>query len=152
MVKKLDERIETWPDHVGWRLSQASRNWQAEFVAAMREAGHGWFTEARASLLGRIGRRGVRQADLVERGGTTKQAVQQLLDGLEGEGIVARVADPSDRRSRMVRYTEKGLVAMRDGNRLKAALDDRYRERLGDARFEEFVRLLGELADQPAGE
>ena len=64
MVKELDEKIEALPDHVGWRLWQASRAWQAEF-APMRAAGHGWFT-ARAGLLD-IARNGTRQSALIER-------------------------------------------------------------------------------------
>ncbi len=66
MVKTLDE-INSLPDHVGWRLWQANRAWQTEFVAAMRAAGHGWFSEARAGLLGNLPREGIRQAALIER-------------------------------------------------------------------------------------
>ncbi|TGT79101.1 helix-turn-helix domain-containing protein, partial [Mesorhizobium sp. M8A.F.Ca.ET.161.01.1.1] len=88
MVKELDEKPEALPDHVGWRLWQASRAWHAEFAAAMRAAGHGWFSEARAGLLGHIPRNGTRQSALIERAAISKQAVQQLLDGLEAEGVL----------------------------------------------------------------
>jgi len=145
MVKVIDEKADGWPDHIGWRLWQASRRWQAEFTAAMQAAGHGWFTEARAELLGHVGRKGMKQSNLVERLGVTKQAVQQLLDGLEAEGVLFREPDPCDGRSRIVRYTEKGLAAMRDGNHIKAAIDARYRSRLGDARFGELMRALADL-------
>jgi DNA-binding MarR family transcriptional regulator len=133
MVKGLDEK--TWPDHVGWRLWEASRAWQREFIAGMRDAGHLWFTDARATLMGHVARKGTRQAVLIERMGTTKQAVQQLIDGLEAEGILIRVSDPEDRRGRVVAHTEKGLAALRDSNRIKAAIEDRYRRLLGEGRF-----------------
>lgn len=145
MVKKLDEHTDSWPDHVGWRLWRASRDWQAAFVAGMQQAGHAWFTDARASLLGQIGRDGVNQVVLAERAGISKQAVQQLLDGLEADGVVERAADPRDGRSKIVMHTPKGLAAMRDGNRIKSEIEKAYRERLGDNRFTALMDALRAL-------
>lgn len=148
MVKMLDEKDGDWPDHLGWRLWQANRRWQEEFVAQMQRAGHGWFTQARAGLLAHIGRDGVRQSVLVERCGTTKQAVQQLIDGLEKEGVLQRFPDRRDARSRIVAHTQKGMQAMRDGNRIKEAIDERRRLELGTEAFGDLMRALGRIADQ----
>lgn len=142
MVKKLDELS---PDHVGWRLWQANRSWLGEFARAMRDAGHGWFTEARAGLLGHIPGSGIRQSVLIERVGTTKQAVQQLLDGLEAEGVVERVADPDDRRGKFVRFTVKGTSALRDGDRIKREIEENYERRIGSARFAALMDALRAL-------
>ncbi|MBB6408950.1 MarR family winged helix-turn-helix transcriptional regulator [Mesorhizobium sangaii] len=150
MVKELDEKIDTLPDHVGWRLWQASRAWQAEFAAAMRAAGHGWFTEARAGLLGYIGRNGMRQSALIERSAISKQAIQQLLDGLEAEGIVERMPDPQDGRGKLVRYTSRGLDALRDGDRVKMEIERRYVSRIGEERFTALMGALRALAAREA--
>jgi DNA-binding MarR family transcriptional regulator len=147
MVKTLDDLSGMLPDHVGWRLWQANRNWLREFASAMRDAGHGWFTEARAGLMGHIPRGGIRQSALIERVGTTKQAVQQLLDGLEVEGVIERIADPEDRRGRIVRYTQKGLSALRDGDRIKREIELRYERRIGSERFAALLEALRALAD-----
>ncbi|MCZ8542581.1 MarR family winged helix-turn-helix transcriptional regulator [Mesorhizobium qingshengii] len=149
MVKELDENPEALPDHVGWRLWQASRAWQAEFAAAMRAAGHGWFTEARAGLLGHIERSGIRQSALIERSAISKQAIQQLLDGLEAEGIVERLPDPHDGRGKLVRYTSKGLDALRDGDRVKMEIERHYVDRIGEERF---TALMGALRALVAGQ
>lgn len=150
MVKKLDENeIVAWPDHVGWRLWQANRDWQARFAMAMREAGHGWFSESRAALLGHIPRRGMRQADLIEHAGISKQAVQQLLDGLEAEGVIERSPDPEDRRGKLVRYTERGLAALGDGDKVKLDIERAYRQRLGESGFEALTAALRLLATRP---
>lgn len=135
------------PDHIGWRLWQVSRGWQVEFAAAMRAAGHGWFSESRAGLMGHVPRRGIRQSALIERSGISKQAVQQLLDGLEAEGVIERVPDEQDRRGKYVRYTERGLAALRDGDQIKSAIEHRYRERLGNERFDALMEALRMLAD-----
>lgn len=146
MVKYLDENTEAWPDHVGWRLWQANRAWQAAFVAAMRDAGHGWMTDARAALLGHIGRRGTPQSALIDRMGSSKQAVQQLVDGLESEEIICRVPDPDDRRARIVVHTEKGRLALRDADRIKREIEQAYRARLGTDRFDALKSALEALA------
>ncbi|WP_051333787.1 MarR family winged helix-turn-helix transcriptional regulator [Mesorhizobium sp. WSM3224] len=145
MVKELDEKAEALPDHVGWRLWQASRAWQAQFAAAMRATGHSWFSEARAGLLGHIPRGGTRQAALIERAATTKQAVQQLLDGLEAEGVLERLPDPRDGRGKLVRYTRKGLDALRDGDRIKLQIELGYIGRIGEQRFAALMDALRAL-------
>ena len=146
MVKKVDE--DRLPDHIGWQLWQANRNWLSAFVGGMRDAGHDWFSEARAGLMGNIPRSGVRQSVLIDRLGTTKQAVQQLLDGLESEGIVERIVDSVDARGKYVRYTEKGLRALRDGDRVKQEIEARYVEILGEDRFAALTDALQALEAQ----
>jgi len=153
VVKELDEKTKALPDHVGWRLWQASRTWQAEFAAAMRAAGHGWLSEARAGLLGHIPRGGIRQAALIERSAISKQAVQQLLDGLEAEGVLQRLPDPRDGRGKLVGYTPKGLDALRDGDRIKLQIENGYIERIGQQRFAALMDALRTLdtSDKKAG-
>ncbi len=148
MVKQLDENF---PDHVGWRLWQANRAWLRDFAGAMRDAGHGWFTEARAGLMGHIPRGGIRQSALIERLGTTKQAVQQLLDGLEAEGVIERIADPGDRRGKIVRYTPSGADALREADRLKREIEEEYRRRIGEDRFAALMDALRALDAEDGG-
>ncbi|RWA79528.1 MarR family transcriptional regulator [Mesorhizobium sp.] len=145
MVKELDEKIEALADHVGWRLWQASRAWQVEFAAAMRAAGHAWFSEARAGLLGHISRNGTRQSALIERAAISKQAVQQLLDGLEADGVLERFPDPRDGRGKLVRCTRKGLDAVRDGDRIKLQIERGYIDRIGEQRFAALMDALRSL-------
>ena len=144
MVKQLDENTGGL-DHVGIRLWVAYEAWKAEFVRAMVEAGHAWFTPSRATLLGFVPRTGLRQSELIARMGISKQAVQQLVDGLEGEGVLERIADPDDKRGRILRHTEKGRAALDDADRIKAEIETRYRARLGEERFRLLVEALGEV-------
>ena len=148
MVKTLDEAAGRLPDHVGWRLWAANRAWQADFASRMRSAGHSWFTESRAGLLGHLPRGGARQAALIERMAITKQAVQQLLDGLEAEGVVERSPDPSDGRGKFVRYTGKGLAALADGDRIKLEIEQAWIKRIGAARFEALMESLRALTGE----
>ncbi|CAN7580307.1 MarR family winged helix-turn-helix transcriptional regulator [Rhizobium sp. LjRoot254] len=139
----LDDKF---PDHIGWRLWQASNEWNLEFVARMQAAGHGWFTAARSSLIGHIAPKGTKQGSLVDRIGISKQAIQQLVDGLEDDGILERVPDADDKRSRIVRLTEAGRAAMKDANRIKIEIESGYRERIGSDEFALLSELLGKLS------
>lgn len=58
---------------------------------------------------------GTRVTDLAERVGVTKQAISQLLDDLEALGVVARVPDPADARSRLVVFTDRGKKGLLEG-------------------------------------
>lgn len=48
----------------------------------------------------------------------TPAAATQLLDRLEGQGLVRRLADPSDRRATVVRVTPKGERSFRRSSRV----------------------------------
>jgi DNA-binding MarR family transcriptional regulator len=137
----------TPPDHIGWTLWRAAHVWRVEFTAAMVAAGYAWFGQARANLLPHIGPGGVRQSDLVDRARLTKQAVQQFLDELEKDGILTRQPDKTDARARRVVLTEAGLSAMRDADRIKAEIEARWRDRLGNADFDRLDALLRRVID-----
>lgn len=136
-------------DHIGWRLWCASQRWQTEFNRAMVAAGYGWFGEARAALIPHIARTGTGQTELSQRLGLSKQAVQQLIDGLVADGIVRRRAHATDARARQVCFTRQGLAVLARANAVKQRLEDGYRQRLGTEAFDAFGRALDALAGPP---
>lgn len=113
--------------------------------------GHAWYGDARSVIAMHLDPRGLPQSELVRRIGTTKQAVQQLLDGLEADGIVRREPDPEDGRTRRVVYTAKGLASLREGVAVKRAIEDDYRRRLGARRFDALVSALRALEETEPG-
>ncbi|HVM35878.1 MAG TPA: MarR family transcriptional regulator [Actinomycetota bacterium] len=71
-------------------------------------------TRAHSAVLANIDiATGTRPTVLAERAAVTKQAIGQVIDDLEARSLVTRVADPTDRRARLIRLTAKGrrLVA-----------------------------------------
>jgi DNA-binding MarR family transcriptional regulator len=56
---------------------------------------------------------------LAERLSCVKSNVTQLIDRLEGDGLVTRAADPSDRRSRLAVITESGKSAYAKGMQIQ---------------------------------
>jgi DNA-binding MarR family transcriptional regulator len=60
---------------------------------------------------------GVTQRRLAELMGLDPSQVVALVDELEGSGLVKRVTDPNDRRSKLVSATAKGNRVRTDGGR-----------------------------------
>ena len=133
-------------DHVGIQLWRAAALWKSQFDAGMVAAGHAVFAHARAGLIAYMDRGGTRQADLVQRSGLTKQAIQQFIDELVVDGIVERIRDPEDGRGRIVVFTQRGREVLTDANTVKRRVEDSFRRKLGPERFRELVAALKDLA------
>ena len=58
---------------------------------------------------------GIRLTDLAAKVGVTKQAVGQLVDDLAAVGMVERIADPSDKRAKRIRFSRRGYAALMHG-------------------------------------
>jgi DNA-binding MarR family transcriptional regulator len=144
LVKALDDRLLI--DHVGVDLWRAASAWRERLHAEMVARGHAWYGDARGAVAAHLDPSGMSQSELVRRMGMTKQAVQQLLDGLVAEGIVLRELDPDDGRGRHVVYTQRGLDALRDAVTIKRAIERDCRASLGPAGFDALVTALRKLA------
>src|ERR1051325_8377172 len=109
MVKRLDDMRDLLVDHVGLDLWRAAIAWRERLHGEMVARGHAWYGDARSGIAAHLDPAGSWQSERVERMRLSKQAVQQLLDGLESDGVVRRVPDPEDGRGKRVVYTAKGL-------------------------------------------
>ncbi|WP_419906111.1 MarR family winged helix-turn-helix transcriptional regulator [Hoeflea sp.] len=147
--KGNSQKEDPLPDHIGWDLWRARDRWKQRFVSGMQDKGHLWFTEARSNLLGQLPRRGLKQSDLVNRTGLTKQAVQQFVDALVEEGILERERDPSDARARIVRLTDKGRRAMRDADAVKQSVERDFAQHFTKDEFSRLRSLLKRIAEDP---
>jgi len=71
---------------------------------------------------------GVRLTELAAKAGITKQAMSELVIDLERLGYLQRSTDPSDRRAKMIGFTDKGRAAVKAATRafehMHAAIGD----------------------------
>ena len=92
---------------------------------------------------------GVRPGTLAERAGISKQAMNQLLQSLEGAGYIERSAAREDGRTRVVRFTRRGRAAY---SKISAILHDIEREwatELGAQQFADLKALLTRVWESP---
>jgi DNA-binding MarR family transcriptional regulator len=149
MVKKIDEiNYPPLEDHIGIRLWRASELWKITFDEEMIALGHVYFGEARSGVLRHVAPDGTRQSEIVQRMGLSKQAVQQLIDELEAEGVVQRQKDAKDGRGKLVTLTQKGVRTMHDANKVKRKLQRKYADTIGSQRLATLMQLLGEFTEK----
>lgn len=110
--------------NIGLLMYIPYRHFENRVFAALAEAGFDDVTVAQMKILQRIGHSGTRLTDLAEQAQVTKQTAGYLVDQLEKAGLVERVPDPSDKRARLVRMSERALkavpVAQEAGERIEA--------------------------------
>jgi DNA-binding MarR family transcriptional regulator len=68
-----------------------------------------------------------------------------LVDRLESEGLVRRVDDPSDRRSRRAQLTPEGESRARIGIEAIERLNAKFDSLMGERDGPQLERLLGKL-------
>jgi DNA-binding MarR family transcriptional regulator len=93
---------------------------------------------------------GMRLTDLAAHAGITKQSAGELVDDLVGLGYVERIADPADKRAKLICLTGRGQEAQRVGFGLFTELEQRWAEHFGEERFAQLRELLEEIAAERA--
>jgi DNA-binding MarR family transcriptional regulator len=89
---------------------------------------------------------GMRLTELASRAGLTKQSVGEIADDLAKLGYIERFPDPTDKRAKLIRLTEKGKEAQRTGFSLFAKLEADWATAFGADRIEALRTLLEEVA------
>ncbi len=89
---------------------------------------------------------GMRLTELASLAGLTKQSVGEIVDDLAKLGYLERYPDPTDKRAKLIRLTEKGLEAQRIGFSLFAKLEADWADAFGADRIATLRSLLEEIA------
>jgi DNA-binding MarR family transcriptional regulator len=88
----------------------------------------------------------MRLTELASLAGLTKQSVGEIVDDLAKLGYLERYPDPTDRRAKLIRLTDKGLEAQRIGFSLFAQLEADWADAFGADRIAALRALLEEIA------
>jgi DNA-binding MarR family transcriptional regulator len=100
-----------------------------------REAGAPVLRPSHTNLFPHLDFEGVRLTELARRLGVTKQAVGQLVAELEEMGVVEYKPDPDDGRAKRVRFSARGLEAVRHGLGVLRRLEDELQRKIGKAKM-----------------
>jgi DNA-binding MarR family transcriptional regulator len=112
-------------------LDWAARVLHDRFLEELAAAGHPQSLSA-SRLMGTLTADGLRVSELADRLGITKQSVSQLVDDLEADGYVMRIADPTDGRAKLVVFGPRGRDALPAAWRALQASEDHARGILGE--------------------
>jgi DNA-binding MarR family transcriptional regulator len=128
--------------NMGRLLNNAVARFEARVLELMDERGHAGTRIAQLGLTRNLDVEGTRLTELARRASMSKQAMGELVDQCTELGLVARMADPSDGRARIVKFTRAGLVWL---NALGGAIDIAEREmraELGKAAMDTILKGL----------
>jgi MarR family transcriptional regulator for hemolysin len=93
------------PDSFGFVVTDVARLLRAEMDRRIGDAGLG-LTAGEGRALTHAARAGLaRQTVIAERMGVEAMTLSAYLDRLEQRGLIERIADPADRRAKLVRLT-----------------------------------------------
>lgn len=129
--------------NAGRVLSNALTRFEARVLELMAQAGHAQTRLPHINLTRYLDRGGTRITVLARRANMTNAAMTELIDQCEGLGLVIRLADPSDRRARVVNFTDAGRVWLAAFSR---ALKKAERELVEEIGADAAATLFGALA------
>lgn len=127
---------------VGRLLLMASRRYNDEAMARVRELGHPDLTIAYAAVLPHIDIAGSRLTEIAERAGMSKQSASELINGLERLGYLKKAEDPTDKRAQRVCFTARGKAFLLAAYQAKRELEQELTIRLGRSGGEALESLL----------
>jgi len=128
------------------RLTSVATDARRDFRQQMAAEGFAWHLNASGEVLSHIPPEGISQSALTQSMGLSKQAVQQLLDQLEGSGVIHRQTDATDRRARRIVLTDLGLRDLAAQKQVRRQLEEMARDRLGKKLLGKFEKALKRLA------
>jgi DNA-binding MarR family transcriptional regulator len=132
---------------IGMIAQQLQRAFEAECFARLAAAGFTGLRMRHSVLLNALGTDGRRITALAADLGMTKQAMGELVDDLESNGYLERSSDPSDRRARIIRFTDKGQRALAMAVEIIPQIEREYAELVGPERYVQMRATLEELAN-----
>jgi DNA-binding MarR family transcriptional regulator len=107
---------------------ETARLMVADLVAHMAAAGYEDISGTHHPVFENIDLAGTRLNVLASRANLTHQSMSELVRTLESRGYVERVADPADRRARLVRLTPRGLRMTHEASKAIEHLERRWTE------------------------
>ena len=88
------------------------------------------------------------QVDIARRLRIEGPTMTRMLDALEADGLVERLPDPGDRRTKQLRVTEQGEAALREIFAIADELRDRLLAGVSEEQMDELNAFLGALSDR----
>lgn len=123
-------------------VHRANREFQADMIETARAKGYPEARAAHNSLFATLPLAGARTADLAAMAGITRQSMGEVVRELTEVGLVEMTPDPTDRRAKLVTYTEEGRRQAHLGSQHIAAVEDLVREDLGEEAYHQLRRSL----------
>ena len=128
-------------------VHQADRELQSDMVRHAHVRGWTDAKFAHTSVFGTLSFEGARTADLAVRAGITRQSMGEIVRELVELGILEMTPDPTDRRAKLVTYTEAGRQEVAEGFSHIVDLEERMVVELGEDGYEQLRAGLEKIVE-----
>ncbi len=133
---------------IGELLASSARVFSGLTVTKIEMCGHQGVRASHLAVVRHMDPDGTRISELARRAGMTKQAMGQLVRELTLLGYVELWQDRTDRRAKLVTYTDKGRRLAGDAARVVADVHAEFKRALGNGGMKDLRKLLSKLADK----
>ncbi len=131
-------------------ISRAHLQLSRQVNVRVARAGHD-IKPSHGAVFGQLTDEGGRLTDLARNANMSPQAMGELADELEAMGYVARTADPTDGRAKLITLTEAGRRCLDDGEETIAELERQITATLGEPGHNVLRRMLIRLLHRASG-
>jgi DNA-binding MarR family transcriptional regulator len=146
MASSRGQAADPKPEAVtGTLLLHAFQGFERTLFDRLARRGHKGLRRKHGAVLANVDAAGTRASVLAARAGMTPPAMGELVDELENKGYVQRVADPTDRRAKLVMPTAKTLARQRVVSEVVAGIEAEYCGLLGAAHYQVLRQALQTL-------
>jgi DNA-binding MarR family transcriptional regulator len=130
---------------LGMVANRLNKSLEAEFFRRLAKAGHSVLRMPHTMLLERLPPDGARLSELASLLGMSKQAAGEIVDDLELAGYIQRIADPADRRAKVVVASPKGAAAFGEVFAVLGAMDEDFASIVGSERYDDARSAIVQL-------
>lgn len=107
-----------------------------DLLGAAHRRGHTQIRPGHNPVFATLPREGARASDMAHRAGITKQSMGEAIRDMVELGLVEMTQDPTDRRAKLVTWTDEGLAVAQDGKRHMYELEQLWIDRFGEQEYE----------------
>jgi len=118
-------------------VHRANRELQADMIRQAHARGWTDAKPAHNAVFGTLGWEGARASQLAASAGITRQSMGEVVRELVELGMVEMTPDPTDRRAKLVTYTDAGRQEAMQGGDYIVSLEERLAEVLGEEGYEQ---------------
>lgn len=147
-----------FPAETAWRRVNMSRllfsaAWlfDSRILAFVNEHGFPQLRMVHLHVPRNLDLQGTRLTDLALRAAMSKQSMAQIIDECETMNLVRRVADPSDRRAKLVAFTPTGLRLMKVVRAALSSAESEMANQIGARGARELAAALGDYLEHENG-
>ena len=117
-------------------VARAVRVLATDMIRESHARGHTQIRPAHDPVFATLPSEGARASDMAARAGITKQSMGEAIRDMVYLGLVEMTEDPTDRRAKLVTFTDAGMEVAQDGKRYMHALEQQWMDKFGEENYE----------------